>query len=84
MSTWPSDIVESVRNAADSSPTTTFYTHWSTTGEGEKVPGSGRAHCRSCGQKISKGTPSLKVFMDRGSGTYTAVWEQIHADECPG
>lgn len=45
--------------------------------------GTGRAVCRSCGQRIAKGDLALKSVWDfHGSGSYTTVDVQIHAAPC--
>jgi hypothetical protein len=44
---------------------------------------TGRAICRSCGQKIQKGEPALTFGWDfQGSGSYTAAEVQIHEGGC--
>lgn len=50
----------------------------------EVVSGTGRATCRSCGERIQKGVPALRGYADfTGCGAWTAVQIQIHR-VCPG
>lgn len=52
-------------------------------GELEQATATGRARCRSCGQKIAKGAPELRFFWDfTGSGSWTAVEVHIHRENC--
>lgn len=52
----------------------------------EKGIATGRARCRSCGEKIVKGEPEIKfpyAFTDGGSyNSWTAVECHIHGTEC--
>ena len=50
-------------------------------GDLEFVTSSGRAICKACGQKITKGQPAAKFMWDfTGSGRWTAQEIQIHKD----
>ncbi len=44
---------------------------------------SGRARCRSCGEKIRKGSYAIKFLHDfTGCGSWTVVECWIHAERC--
>ena len=77
------DIASQIRTDAKSLRGDLFWTEWSTTSEGEVVVASGRARCRVCSEKIKKGDASLKVFMDQGGGTWSAVHWHLHQEPCP-
>jgi len=80
--TIPQDIADEIRRDAKQARRGRFWTQWSTTSEGEICTATGRARCRCCGEKIAKGLVALRVFSDRGAGTWTAVWEYLHAEGC--
>lgn len=48
-------------------------------GTPEIITATGRARCRSCGEKITKGQQALKFFYDFSAcGSWTAIEVQIH------
>lgn len=52
----------------------------------EKVFASGRARCRICGEKITKGKQEIKFFFSNADGSYNS-WMSIEGhvhDECAG
>lgn len=52
-------------------------------GDIERVIATGRARCRSCGNKIIKGSPEIRFYWDfRGCGSWTAVECHIHQEDC--
>lgn len=52
-------------------------------GELEIIDATGRAVCRCCGQKISKGSLAIKFCYDfTGCGSWTVVEVQIHGEHC--
>jgi len=57
-----------------------FWSNWSANSEGEYAEATGRARCCCCGEKIARGSKSLKIFLDNGGGTWTASWRYLHAD----
>lgn len=48
----------------------------------ELVVATGRATCRQCGQKITKGEPAIKGPWDAEGNSWTARDVQIHFNEC--
>ena len=49
----------------------------------EIIPATGRATCRVCGKKISKGSKAVKFMWDfTGSGSWTLIECQIHLEDC--
>jgi hypothetical protein len=52
-------------------------------GRPEREEATGRARCRSCGQRIAKGAPVIRWAHDyQGSGSWTAIQSFVHADDC--
>ena len=52
-------------------------------GDIESTVATGRATCRECGHKITKGDPALRFAYDfTGCGSWTAVTCYIHAVPC--
>jgi hypothetical protein len=49
---------------------------------GEIITATGRATCRSCGQRLAKGEKAIRFYEDQGGGSWTALCMQIHFDHC--